>query len=445
MATSTSNFKLILIGVFVAATVIGVLVFSGIIDIGPGDDPTDVEGTAIVWGTIDSRAMRDFIGDFNLRNEKITITYIQQNSSTFASDLVNAIASGTAPDLVIIPDNLVWRFSDKLSVIPYGSLPQRVFQDTFVTGANIFSVPGGSLAIPWAADPLVMYYNRNLLEAEGIAKAPTTWTEFIETVPLLTKRDGEVSLSQSAAAFGTYRNITHVKDIIALLFMSGGNPFVTTGATQPTVHFGSLSGQRDNAVAEQAMDFFMAFSDPTSSVYSWNSGENQDRNAFVSSELAYYFGTASELPVIREQNPNLNFNIVLPPQAEQGLPVTTGRFYGLAIPKSAKNPTLSYIAATGLTNTASAQALIKEGSTTLALMSVRRDVLAQKPADDPYLSLLYNVTLVMRSWLDPDTTLTENVLSTLVSDLNSGILDTSQALSKASSQIATQSIRSLQE
>ncbi len=430
-----SNFKLIFIGVFIAGAVFGLLVFSGIINVG-GSSTATVAGNVVVWGTLDTRAISTFVSDFDTRSKDIQITYVEKDPVTFDSALVEALATGNPPDLVLLPDDLIWRFRDKLTHIPFASLPAATFQTTFADSANVFGVSDGYIAVPWAADPLVMYYNKDLLASVGMAQPPAGWQAFLDSVPLLTKKQSDLSLTQMGAAFGTYKNISHPKDILALLFMQSGSPFITDTGGSLDVHFGSTASNGEGAAAIAAMNFYMGFSDPLKQAYSWNAGSPLDRKAFVESDLAYYFGTASELPQIRAENPNLNFGIALPPQGVSGTPLTTGSSYGLAIPKTASNQLLSYTAATLLASAESETSLVTSTNATLALIPTRRDVLAIKPISDPYLGFLYNAALVQRSWIDPNPVVSSQVFAGLVKDISSSTLRADEALSKASAQLS---------
>lgn len=432
-----SNFKIIFITAFVVAALFGFLVFSGIIHFGStATTTTNIQGTVTIWGTVDSRAMAAFVTDFNIHNANIHIAYQQKDTSTFDQSLVEAIAGGTPPDLVLLPNNLVWRFQNKLTHIPFASLPAQTFQSTFISAANVFTAPDGTLAVPWAADPLVVYYNRDLLQAQGIAVPPKNWTEFSSTVSALTKKTSDLTITTAGTAMGTYANIFHAKDILALLFMQSGSSFITTNASGAlAVDFGPVANADRNAAAIAATNFYMAFSDPLKPVYTWNGGEPYDRDAFIQSKLAYYFGTASELPIIRSQNPNLNFGIALPPQGVGGTPLTTGAVYGLAIPKSAPNQLLSYTATTLLASVQSESALTNDLQSSAALIPVRRDVLAQKPAADPYLSFLYDAVLIERSWIDPNPAVSEQIFSSFIRSISSSALPVDQALAKMATQL----------
>ena len=170
-------------------------------------------------------------------------------------------------------------------------------------------------------------------------------------------------------------------------------------------------------------------------MYSWNAGEPLDRDLFEQSSLAYYFGSASELPSIRAKNPNLNFGIALPPQSPTGTIVTTGRIYGIAIPKAAHNQLLSFTAASLLTNSAAEASLSGNSAVTLALLPVRRDVLSGSQVSDQYLNFLYKTVIVQKSWFDPDPILSDKILGGAVRDVNSSLMTTDEALGKAETQL----------
>ena len=429
-----NSFKTIVLALCIAATIFGLLVFARVIPIGNNSSTTkQMEGSITLWGTLPDRDIRVFLQDYSLRNQSVRISYEEKNPTTFSDDLVEALASGSAPDLIILPDNLINRFDDKLTHISFASLPAATFKDTFVSGASIFMAADGAIAIPWATDPIVMYYNRDFTEGAGIVKPPALWKDFSEAVVPLSMKKPDLTITQSGAALGTYTNIAHAKDIIAMLFLQNGNPFITYAKPVKT-HFGigSISG---TDVGPQVLDFYTAFADPVKDVYTWNAGMPLDRTAFTQSTLVYYFGTASELPLIRAANPNLNFDIAIPPQSKPATPATTGRMYGLAIPKSAPNQMLSYTAATLLSDKASSSALALKAGTSLALVPVRRDVLSEKPTSDPYLARLYQAALIQKTWFDPNPVRSDAIFAGVIKDIASGIANSAQALSKASTQI----------
>ncbi len=429
-----SYFKNIVLGLFIAGGVFGVMIFGGIIKIGgSGGGPTEVTGTATMWGTFSSQAMNPLLAHFADNNPNLHINYVEKDPATFSTALVEAMASGKSPDLVIMPDFLINHFKDKLRHIPFTSMPADTYNNTYVSASDIFAAPDGYLAIPWAADPVIMYYNRDLLQSAGIVNPPKNWQQFTDSVALLTKKQSDLTLTQSATALGTYSNIAHAKDIIALLFLENGNGFMTYDYNDFSAHFGDTPSEL--AVASQALDFYTSFANPIKAVYSWNAGQKLDREMFLQSSLAYYFGSASELPGIRSRNPNLNFEINLPPQSTNGNILTTGRIYGLSIPKAAPNMLLSFTIASALAGTDSEAALSGDAAITLSLLPVRRDVLANSKISDKYLNFLYKTALVQKSWFDPNPVESDRILGDMIKTINSSLDSISGALGTAQSKL----------
>ena len=63
-------------------------------------------------------------------------------------------------------------------------------------------------------------------------------------------------------------------------------------------------------VGESVLRFYTQFADPAKETYSWNKTFQNDKNAFISGKLAFYFGYASEYKDIQQKNPNLRFDII---------------------------------------------------------------------------------------------------------------------------------------
>jgi ABC-type glycerol-3-phosphate transport system substrate-binding protein len=93
-----SNFQIIAIAIFIIAAIIGMLVFSGKIQIGK-DTSTGSGGTVVVWGTVNIGAIFESIEAFNRENPLYTVKYVQKYSDTFDQELLSALASGTGIQL----------------------------------------------------------------------------------------------------------------------------------------------------------------------------------------------------------------------------------------------------------------------------------------------------------------------------------------------------------
>ena len=338
-----SNFQIIIIVIFIAAAIFSIFVFSGAIPIGSKSASTG-KGTVVLWGTISNSAISPILQNFNNLNTSFSVKYVEKDSSTFDQDLLEALASGQGPDMFFLPDNLVFHYKNKIYPIPYASYSQASFKNTFAGVGEVFMTSGGILGFPIAIDPMVMYYNRAMLDTNSIASPPATWDDMISLVPLLTKKDTTTKqFTKSTIAFGQFSNVQNAKDIISALFMQLGNSII-----KENVDGSYQSALSDNDLSS-SLSFYSSFSDPLKSVYSWNKSLPSSTDAFASENLAFYFGYAGELPYIIKKNPNLNFAITTIPQIKGSkYNITSAHVMGIAVSLSSKNINTALTASTYL-------------------------------------------------------------------------------------------------
>jgi ABC-type glycerol-3-phosphate transport system substrate-binding protein len=378
-----SPFQIGVIVFFALFIILGMLVFSGVI----GKQKTDqqVAGSAItVWGPYPDSVMSKLISDYNASHQKngTSITYVSISSSTMDDRLAEAVASGTGPDLVIIGQDQILKNRSKLATIPYANLPEATFRSTFVGGGELFMMPNGVLGLPLTINPLIMYYNRDLLEGAGITLPPKTWNDVVRITPALTKKDANTNILQSALPFGIYTNLNNARSILSMLLLQAGNPIITKQAETFTPVLGVSSnltaGNQGVSTAQTVIDFFTQFVDPTKDTYTWNRSFTNARNKFISGELALYIGYASELPLIVAQNPNLNFDISKVPQpATTGSQVTFGDIHAIALVKASKNPAVALSVASELTGADFAAKIVSGLLSVVLEVLVRCDLLSQ--------------------------------------------------------------------
>jgi ABC-type glycerol-3-phosphate transport system substrate-binding protein len=93
------------------------------------------------------------------------VTYVRKDPRTYQADLVNAMASGSGPDLYFMTDDRAISDGAKTMHIPFASLSQTQFQTTFLDASAPFVGTDGIIAVPLIADPLVLFWNKDLLAA----------------------------------------------------------------------------------------------------------------------------------------------------------------------------------------------------------------------------------------------------------------------------------------
>ena len=108
------NFQIIILVIFIAAAVLGVLVFSGAIPLGSNSSSTGAQGTVVLWGTVNAQTIAPLLDDFNRANPTFVVQYVEKSLDTFDNDLLEALAGGVGPDMFFITDDLAYKYSNKV-------------------------------------------------------------------------------------------------------------------------------------------------------------------------------------------------------------------------------------------------------------------------------------------------------------------------------------------
>jgi ABC-type glycerol-3-phosphate transport system substrate-binding protein len=419
-----TRFQLILTSILIIAAVAAAVLFSV-----QRNKASTSAPQVTLWGTVDSGVVGAFLSQANLSNrDTVNVMYVQKEVSALEPDLVAALARGQGPDMILLPQDLILSQQDKFYAIPFTSYSERMFKDAFIEQGELFLTPDGIIGLPLLVDPIVMYWNRGIFSNANVALPPTSWTEFYSLAPKIIQKDSSDNITQALIAFGAVNNVTHAKDILSLLSLQAGTNLVVRGNLGYLKS--SFAEQNGGLVpAEQAVNFFTEFSNPVKPAYSWNRALGSDKNMFISGRLATYFGFASELPSIRSANPNLNFDVAPVPQIA-GRKVTFGSMQAIALLKSSKNISASFVAAQVLTSQAQQSEWVKASG----YPPVHRALLAV-PQGNAYASVFYDAALISRAWLDPSAAGTSLIFSKLVEGVTSGRVRTSEAVRNASQEI----------
>lgn len=428
--SDSSNFQLIILVIFGGFLVLGVLLFTGVL---PGfkSPAGGFGGEVTLWGTIPDAQIRPIIDRINQdHREEFTLNYVAKDPNTFEQDVVDALAGGTGPDLFELSQDLIVRQENKVFVVPFDSLSERVFKDTFAEEGELYVTKEGILALPLSIDPIVMYWNRDMFSGAGITKPPLFWDEFLTLAPILTKVDQSKNVLESTIAFGEFSNVTNAKDILSLLFLQVGNSITVRGTEGLRVTL--LDRNDTNQIpAESALRFYTEFSNPAGPTYSWNRALPSSRDMFTRGNLAVYFGYASELASFSIKNPHLNIDAAPVPQIRgEKVKRTFGTMTGIAIAKNSPKIQTAFSVAYLLTGASAA----KDISGVSGLQPARRDLLSEKPTDG-FGAVFYESAVMSRGWLDPNPKETYTIWKDTAEYTSSGRLRIAEALSAATEQM----------
>jgi multiple sugar transport system substrate-binding protein len=217
-------FQIIVFGVFILLAIVGLALFASYSGSNGGGAKI---GTVTIWGILPTDAVQGQLDALKTTNKEYgAVNYVQKPADSFDATLANAIASGAGPDMVLISQEQLLAEQSKLVVIPFSAIPQRTYLDTFVPIDELYLTDKGTYGVPFAVDPLVLYYNRSLLSSAGVAAPPATWEAVTGLAPRLTqKTNGQ--LIKSGIALGDYANIPSARAIVSLLLFQSGSPIAS--------------------------------------------------------------------------------------------------------------------------------------------------------------------------------------------------------------------------
>ncbi|MEI7720020.1 MAG: extracellular solute-binding protein [bacterium] len=424
----SSSFQIAVIGVFVALIFLGAGIFA---TKGGGSGGAGV-GNVSIWGDIDPTVMETALATLRSGDKSFAnVTYVYKKPALYENALVEAMASGKGPDLFFVSPEMVGSFANKITTIPYSAVSQQAFTSAYIDEGSLFLTAQGPSAIPILIDPLVMYWNRDTLAAASVAQAPKDWDTILTIAPSLTtlSTDGNTAIQKSAVALGGWGNIAYAKEVLSTLIIQAGDPIVAEDPTsgKQVAFLGEVPEGAATSPAASALQFYTEFSNPVKTSYSWNRSLPEAADAFVSGKLAFYFGFASDYPTLLARNPNLHIAVAVIPQIKDGgVRLTYGRMTGVAIARTAANPSGALTVAELMGGVAGVSALASAAK----LPPVRRDVTMDTSASAAA-SVFVQSALMARAWLDPNPTQTDDIFKTMIESVVTGASTPDRAVAEA--------------
>ena len=277
----------------------------------------------LMWGTLDGSAMGSITNQLSGRSGKIysAITYVEKNPATVLEEYKDAVVYNKAPDMLLLDHETIFNLKETLWTIPLTLFPSSQYQRVFIEAADIFKIEDGYLAIPFLSDALVLYYNKNLFDRNGIPEPPETWNELTtkQYTDIIAKYRKSDKTLIPMGAYGNYKNVIDLFIAIVLQVKES-------------------EGKITQEAIESIVNLYTKFADTRSSVYSWNIAFPNARDMFIGNRLIYYPGFISEYRDLRRANPNIVVRVASLPQFSDGPEVTPTKLYGFAIPKASRVP-----------------------------------------------------------------------------------------------------------
>ncbi len=396
------NPKTIVFSIIGIIVLLIVLIFTGVI---PGLKKNNtgapaVQGDMSVWVLYDTE--EDYataIASFRASYPNVKVNFRSfTNEATYKKALLEALATNQGPDIFMIDNASVIKDKNKiyplstntLSLVQIQNLFPRIVEKDFVNDGYIFG-------LPLSINTLVMLYNKDIFDAEGIAEVPVTWEEFKLIIPRLVKTDSSDRLIRAGAAIGgSGSNINNASNLVELLMMQSGTQMTDDKNSEAT--FASSEG-------EEAVRFYSGFSNPRNDAYTWNSSMPNSLDAFANGSVAMIFDYKQTIQNIHAKNQWLNVGIAPIPypaeatcQNEYDCRAAYARYYGYTVSRQSKLPLVAWnliVSMTTQKNTAESY-MTKTGNSP-ALRS-----LIGKVGNSPDFSAEARQALIARSWAQPD-------------------------------------------
>ncbi|MBE5915326.1 MAG: ABC transporter substrate-binding protein [Pseudobutyrivibrio ruminis] len=258
---------------------------------------TEASGDVTIWYYWETEghqeALNHIIEEFNGQQDDITVEAKYVPFADFKKQLSVGASAGELPDIVILdnPDHASYA-----AMGIFADLTGRFDVSTYYDGpVNSCTLDGKLYGVPFGSNDLVLFYNEDMLEAAG-CEVPTTWDELLE-VAKATTTDSVYGFAHCALQNeeGTFNFL----------------PWVwSTGAT---------SYEIDSEGGIKAMEFEKSLVEsgafPKEAI-NWTQGDTM--NQFISGNLAMMINGTWQIPTMREEVPDMNWNVApIPQDAEQ--------------------------------------------------------------------------------------------------------------------------------
>lgn len=385
--------------------------------------------TLTIWRTFENEnVLREIMGAYSTLHPNVSFEYRQMRSDEYKQSLLRAFAEGAGPDIFSIHNSWIGEYQSLMAPLPKTlKIPYTVTKGTIkkekvttvrdeptITLRQLKSefvdvvmddvvrsyqtttnseAQDRIFALPLSVDTLALFYNKDLLNAAGIAEPPKTWDEFLADVIKMSSIGPNDQIIQSGAAIGTSRNVERAVDIVSLLMLQTG-----TRMTDDRGRAAFSQAIEDRSIpGADAIRFYTNFASPLTQAYSWNASQSSSFEAFASGKTAFFFGYSYHTPLIRNRASKLRFGITQAPQTTGGKVINYANYWVEGVSKASKNQTWAW----DFIQFATKQEQVKKYLDTAKKPPARRAMIASQLENED-LAPFANQVLTAKGWYHGD-------------------------------------------
>lgn len=386
------------------------------------------------WGVFDdSDIYSSLIEEFQEKYPHITIKYRKKTYENYEDDLLEAMATRRGPDILMIDNNWLPSYKDKIVPAPNDLISLNELENSFVdVVVDDFVKDKKVYALPLYVDTLALYYNKDIFNSAGIISPPKTWEEFMDAVEKITTTDNNNNINRAGAAIGTAKNVNRSVDILSLLMLQSGSQMVNDNKTRVTFDKPVELEGKEFFPTQRALAFYTDFSNPLKSVYTWNRDMHYSLDAFYEGKAAMMFNYAYHVFTIQGKSPYLNFDVAPMPQINgNNKKINYANYWGLAVSNNSRNPETAWNFINWIINKKENNKAYLEKTNR---PTARRDLIRWQKEDED-IGIFAEQSLTAQSWYQVDPHAVENYFANMIQSVVLGQDTIKNAISKAANKI----------
>ncbi|MCO5180153.1 MAG: sugar ABC transporter substrate-binding protein [Candidatus Promineofilum sp.] len=345
----------------------------------------------------------------------VTLTHIP-SAGDYSAKLVTDFAAGTPPDVSLLNYRRVPAFAAAGQMEPLGPYLDKseliAREDFYPITIDAFTWQGDILCIPQNVSSLVVYYNRDLFAAAGVAEPADDWTwdDFVTTAVTLTRdSDGDGTIDQYGAGIepSLYR-------LAPFVWQNGGR--LVDDPANPT----QLGLTRLPSL--QALEWFVALQTVHHVVPDRTAEAAIDSETrFIQGTTAMFFDSRRGTPTFREAA-DFDWDIAPLPRGQEAAGILHSDAYCLSAAAKDKDAAWSFIE---FANSPEGQTIIAgTGRTVPSLRAVAESDAFLDPAARPSRSQVFldsvdhlQIVPLISTWEDIESTASEEIERAFYGDI----------------------------
>ena len=269
-----------------------------------------------------ANALRSIMDDFEAANPGITVTLNSGPYATTRDQIAVGAATGTLSDVVGLDGAWVNDLSKQNAIADMGPLMDASGFDRSQV-ADIIEVGGKSVMFPVASFVYPIFVNMDMAAEVGITEMPSTRSEFLEDAKMMTDAD--------ANRYGwvlplSLQSPSGVQNDVMSWVWASGESMLSDG--KPNLESAPVVG---------ALEYIQTLNDAgVISPGTFSKTEQEKVEEFVNGRVGMMVDSLAHVNLIRERNPDLNFDIAPIPvidgyEGKRGLPYAS---WGIGISDS---------------------------------------------------------------------------------------------------------------